>query len=78
MINYVSMAIDVLVTLYGIHDARARLSELTGWDYSDQALRNRMKAAKLPIYRVGNVDLITEQDLLRLSQIPRPKRGRRW
>lgn len=70
------MAIDVLVTLYGIHDAITRLSELTGWDYSDQALRNRMKATKLPIYRVGNVDLITEQDLLRLSQLPKPKRGR--
>ena len=71
------MTIKVPITLYGIHEALSRLRELTGWDYSDQALRNRMKAAGLPIYRVGNVDVITEQDLLHLSQLPRPKRGRR-
>jgi hypothetical protein len=72
------MTIKVSVTLYGIQEALARLKELKDWDYSDQALRNRMRAAKLPIYRVGNVDLITEQDLLQLSQLPKPKRGRRW
>lgn len=71
------MTVEVPVTLYGIQEALIHLRELTGWDYSDQALRNRMRAAKLPIYRVGNVDLITEQDLLRLSHIPKPKRGRR-
>ena len=72
------MTIEIPVTLYSIQEALTRVRELTGWGYSDQALRNRMRAAKLPIYRVGNVDLITEQDLLRLSQIPKPKRGRRW
>ena len=71
------MTIEVPVTLYGIHEALARLRELKGWNYSDQALRNRMKAAGLPVYRVGNVDLITEQDLLRLSHLPKPKRGAR-
>ena len=71
------MTVEVPITLYGIREALVRLRELKGWDYSDQALRNRMRAAGLPIYRVGNVDLITEQDLLRLSQLPKPRRGPR-
>jgi hypothetical protein len=77
-VKFLLMTVKVSVTLYGIQEALTRLKELTGLDYSDQGLRNRMNAEKLPIHRVGNVDLITEQDLLQLSRVPKPKRGRRW
>ena len=70
------MTIEVPLTLYSIRQAVARLRELKGWEYSDQGLRNRMRDAGLPIYRAGNVDLITERDLLWLLQLPKPKRGR--
>lgn len=71
------MTVKVSVTLYSVQEALSRLKEL-GQEYSDQGLRNRMKAEKLPIHRAGNIDLIAEQDLLQLSRIPKPKRGRRW
>jgi len=71
------MAVKVSVILYSVQEALERLKEL-GQEYSDQGLRNRMKAAKLQIHKAGNIDLIAEQDLLQLSQMPKPKRGRRW
>ena len=71
------MVTQVPVTLYSVRQATVRLRELKDWDYSPQGLRDRMRAEGLPIYRIGNVDFITERDLLQLSQLPKPKRGPR-
>ena len=71
------MTLRAQVTLYTMAEAINQVHRLKGWDYTEEGLRGLLRRAGLPIYRVGNLDLVAETDLLRLIQLPRPKRGRR-
>lgn len=62
--------------LYTIPEATKRYNEETVSACRDETFRNRMKAAQLTIHKVGNLDLITEEDLNRLIHTSPPKRGR--
>ena len=67
-------SIQIPVTLYSIGQALAFLKELD-LKRSDTWLRNRMRDEKLAIYRVGNSDFVTENDLYKLSRLPKSKPG---
>ena len=42
-----------------------------------ETLRNRVKAAKLGIHKVGSLDVITKDDLDLLEEMGEPRKGRR-
>lgn len=42
-----------------------------------ETLRNRVKAAKLSIHKVGSLDVITKDDLELLEEMGEPRKGRR-
>jgi len=57
-------------TLYTIAEAAKELK------IQKETLRNRVKAAKLGIHKVGSLGVITEDDLKVLKKMGEPKRGR--
>jgi hypothetical protein len=67
-------SIQIPVNLYSISQALVFLDDL-GLSISDTWLRKRMKDEKLSIYRVGKNEFVTENDLYRLSLLPRKKPG---
>ena len=62
--------------LYTMTEAAEKFNEKTGCSFREETLRNRMKAASLTIHKVGNIDLVAEDDLLRLTSMRPPRRGR--
>ncbi len=62
--------------LYTMAEATQEFNEKTGGSYREETLRNRMKAVSLTIHKVGNIDLVAEDDLLRLISMRPPRRGR--
>ncbi len=67
-------SIKIPITFYSVPQALAFLKGLD-LSRSDTWLRNRMRAEKLEIYRVGNSDFVTETDLYKLSRLPKSKPG---
>ena len=49
--------------IYSVTEARARIKELTGRSYSDQALRKAMRTGKLKYYKIGKLIVLIEQDI---------------
>ncbi len=67
-------SIHIPVTLYSVPQALAFLGKFN-LRRSDTWLRNKMKSAKLEIYRVGNSDFVTENDLYKICLLPKLKPG---
>ena len=63
-------------TLYTMPEATERFNRETHLSYKEETIRNQLKTAQLTIHKVGNLDLVSEEDLRRLINMPRPKRGR--
>lgn len=70
------MVVHVPVTLYSVPQALAFLRD-KGLDRSDTWLRKRMRSERLQIYRIGKSAFVTEADLLLLSELSKPERGRK-
>lgn len=62
--------------LYTMPEAAEWFGHETHVNYCEETIRNRLKAAKLTIHKVGNLDLVAEEDLKRLKGTSEPKIGR--
>ena len=62
--------------LYSIAEATQRYNTEADSTCREETLRNRMKTAGLMIHKIGNLDLIAEDELIRLIHMEPPKKGR--
>ncbi len=62
--------------LYTMSEAAEWFKHEAHLSYREETIRNRLKAAKLTIHKVSKLDLVAEEDLKRLKDMPEPKRGR--
>ena len=62
--------------LYTMPEATEYFNSKTRLSYKEETIRNQLRAMRLTIHKVGNLDLVAEEDLKRLINMPRPKRGR--
>ena len=80
MKNYAMFLLRVRTTmpliLYTMPEATRYFNDEKHLNITEETLRNRMKSAYLTIYKVGNLDLVTQDDIDRLMDTPEPKRGR--
>lgn len=62
--------------LYTMPEAARYFNDEKKLNITEETLRNRMKSASLTIYKIGNLDLVTRDDVDRLMEMEEPKRGR--
>lgn len=62
--------------LYTIPEATAVFNREAKTDYDEETIRNRLRVADLTIYEIGNIHLVSHDDIMRLKDMPEPKRGR--
>lgn len=69
------MVVHVPLSLYSVPQALVFLRE-RGLGRSDTWLRDRMRSERLQIYKIGNSQFVTKEDLLMLLELS--KREREW
>lgn len=62
--------------LYTMAEATKQYNAETQSSCTEETVRNRIKAARLTIHRIGNLDLVATEDLIRLVEMPAPMKGR--
>lgn len=62
--------------LYTIREATAVFNREAEKHYDEETIRNRLRSAGLTIHEVGDLHLVSHDDLMRLRDMREPKRGR--
>lgn len=62
--------------LYTISEAAEVFNREAQTNYDEETIRNRLRAAELTIYEIGNIHLVSRDDIMRLKGMPEPKKGR--